>query len=78
MQDSSLWAGMSTVMVTGPAYSPRVSAITSLGASGIRSGSSLRRARVTSRRSRPATPAASSSATPTAASSTRGEGISVS
>ena len=45
MQDSSLWAGMSTVMVTGPAYSPRVSAITSLGASGIRSGSSLRRAR---------------------------------
>ena len=78
MQPSSLWAGMRTVIVTGPAYSPRVSAITSLGASGIRLPSSLRRAVVSSRRSRPATPAASRRATPTAASSTRGAGIAVS
>ena len=78
MQPSSLCAGMRTVMVTSPAYSPRVSVITSLGASGIRLPSSLRRARVSRRRSTPATPAASSRATPTAASSTRGAGISVS
>lgn len=78
MHPSSLCAGMRTVMVTGPAYWPRVSAMTSFGASGIRLPSSLRRARVSRRRSRPATPAASSRATPTAASSTRGDGISVS
>ena len=73
-QPSSLWAGISTVIVTGPAYTPRVSAITSLGASGMAPAFALRRARVVSRRSSNATPAPRTSASPVASTSARFEG----
>ena len=45
MEAASLWAGMRTVTVTGPPKTPRVSAITSLGASSFTSASVERRDR---------------------------------
>ncbi len=78
MQAASLWAGTSTVTVTGPAYTPWVSRMTTFGASGSSSGRSERRSWLLMRRSRNATPAAKTSASPNAAIITRGEGAWVS
>ena len=75
MQPASLWAGISTVTVTGPSKTPRVSAITPRGASGIRWRSSLARDAVVTRRSTSATNAASSSPNPAAATTTAIGGV---
>ncbi len=72
-----MWAGMSTVTVTGPANWPRVADITTRGASGPVSGFRERRERFAIRRSTAATPAARRSAMATAARMMRGAGASV-
>lgn len=72
---SSLWAGISAVIVTSPAYRPRVAAMTRRGASGRSSRSgSVRRDRVRVRCSCSETPAPAASAMRIAAATSHSAG----